>query len=281
MKRYDGKRVYITGGSSGIGKAMATLLVAHGADVVISARGRKRLEQAKTELEVLRVRDDQIIGAVPVDVSNREEVETAAPAITQMLGGLDILVNNAGVAYVDRIEKATPDEYERMMQINYFGMVWTTLAFLPHFREQRTGTIAAVSSTLGIMGVFGYTAYAASKHAVAGFIDCLRQDMLEFGVQVSILFPSDTDTPQFHEENRTKPAETKALAGWATLSTADYVAARFLRSMASGKYTIAPGFANKFVIWAHHKLPWLSRRVIDHDLRKFWRNKPTLAQSEA
>lgn len=270
MSWFSGKRVYITGGSSGIGKSTAQELIKRGAHVFISARGKERLEAALEELRK-GAGPEQIVAGRPLDVSNEDEVRAAAPEILQALGGLDILINNAGVAYVCEPEQATTAEYRRMMDINYFGTVYTTLAFLPHFRQQRSGSIAAVSSTLGMMGLYGYTAYAASKYAITGFSDCLRQDLLRYNVQVSVLFPADTDTPQYHEENQTKPAETKALAGTASLVSAEYVAEAFCDGLAAGRYLIVPGASNKFVIWAHHKMPWLVRWVIDRDLRKFWR----------
>jgi len=276
MSDYKGKRVYITGGSSGIGRSMALQLVGEGAHVFISARGQQRIDDTLEEMRAV-AGPGQRLGGMSVDVSDHDAVQAAAPKVLEALGGLDILINNAGVAYVTQIEGATPDEYRRMMDINYFGTTWTTLSFLPHFQAQRSGTIAAVSSTLGMMGLYGYSAYAASKFAITGFMDCLRQDMLKYGVQVSVLFPADTDTPQLAEENKIKPAETKALAGNVTMATPEYVSKVFLSKLAAGRYHIAPGFENAFVLWAHHKVPWLVRWVIDRDLRKFWRKSEAVA----
>ena len=155
-----------------------------------------------------------------------------------------------------------------MMEVNYFGVVWTTLSFLPHLRAQGHGTIAAVSSTLGLMGLYGYSAYAASKYAITGFCDCLRQDLLRDGIQVSVLFPADTDTPQLAEENKIKPATTKALAGNASLVSPEFVARYFLKQLARGRYHIIPGFENRSIVWMHHKLPWLVRGFIGWSLRR-------------
>ena len=272
MGYYQGKKVYITGGSSGIGKAIAAELVKRGASVAISARGQERLDQAKEELQAL-ASAGQTVAAFAVDVSDHDQVQATAAQVLEALGGLDVLINNAGVAHVGRIEDEGPDAYRRMMDINYFGTVWTTMAFLPHFMDQRSGHVSCVSSALGLMGLFGYTAYAASKHAIVGYADCLRQDMLQYGVGVSVLFPFDTDTPQLHEENRSKPAETKALAGTVKVVSPESVAVAYLNAIARGSYHIIPGLENKAVIWAQHKVPWLVRWVIDRDLRKHWRSK--------
>jgi len=266
-----GKRIYITGGSSGIGKAMAAEALRRGAaGVWISARGRERLESATAELRALAV-SGQIVGSTALDVSDQAACEAAAGEILQGLGGLDILVNNAGVAHVGRLEAATPEEYRRMMDINYFGTVWTTLAFLPHFRAQRSGSVAAVSSTLGQMGLYGYSAYCASKFAVSGFFDCLRQDLLQYGVSVTVLYPADVDTPQYAEENLTKPAETKALAGTASLARPEDVAAASLTAIEAGLYRVAPGFANAAILAVNRLLPGITRWYIDGELRRFWK----------
>ena len=273
MKRLAGKRLYITGGSSGIGKATAIEAVRAGAHVVISARGEGRLNEVLEELKK-HAGEGQIVDAVRVDIADRAQVEETASVILEKLGGLDILINNAGVAHVERIEEASPDVYVRMMEINYLGTVWTTLAFVPHFQKQRSGTIAAVSSTLGLMGLVGYSAYAGSKYAITGFYDCLRQDLLKDGVQVSVMFPADVDTPQLAEENKIKPPETKALASTASLAQPEVVARAFLKGLLGGKYHIMPGFENRSILWAHHKVPWLVRWVIDRDLKKFWKKHP-------
>ncbi len=271
MGFFTGKKVYITGGSSGIGRATALELVEQGAHVAISARGQDRLNETLSAMQNKRANAEQKVFAYRVDVADQEEVKANSQQVLADLGGLDVLINNAGVAYVTSIDNAEPDQYRRMMDINYFGMVWTTLAFLPHFQEQGSGSIAAVSSTLGLMGLYGYTAYAGSKYAITGFCDCLRQDLLKYNVKVSVLFPADTDTPQLHEENKIKPAETKALAGTVKVVSAEFVTQALLSGIAKGRYHIIPGAENGMVVWAHHKLPWLVRWVIDRDLRKFWK----------
>ena len=275
MSWYRGKKVYITGGSSGIGKATAVEAVKRGAHVWISARGKARLDEALAELKALAA-PGQVVGAIVLDVSDQAAVEAAVPVILAGLGGLDVLMCNAGVAHCDRLENTSAAEYRRMMDINYFGAVWTTLAFLPHFRKQRSGSLTAVSSTLGQMGLFGYSAYCASKYAITGFFDCIRQDVLPYQLKVSVLFPADVDTPQLVEENLTKPAETKALSGTASLARPETVAVAYLNGIEAGTYHIEPGMANAGILWANRHLGPVTRWVIDSDLKKFWKKSPPI-----
>jgi 3-dehydrosphinganine reductase len=269
MDWYRGKKVYLTGGSSGIGKAAAQQLISYGADVYIGARGEARLKEVVAELEAGRINEAQIIGSVTVDVAHKASAMKAAEEVLEGLGGLDVLVNNAGIAHPAIAEK-TPDEvYRSMMDVNYFGIVNTTQAFLPYLQKQRGGAICNVSSLLGFMGIFGYTAYAASKHAITGYSDCLRQELLEYNISISVLFPPDTDTPQLHEENKIKPAETKAIAGKVKALTADQVAHCLLKGVSRGKYHLLPGFDSKFTYFMYRHFPWLVHWVIDGPLKKY------------
>jgi len=271
---YAGKKVFVTGGSSGIGKAAALILVKSGAHVLIAARGVERLDEAVAELEAVRIDPGQVISRVSCDVSDPEKMREVAKDAVAQLGGIDVLINNAGVAHPATIHDTTDEVYERMMRINYFGMVHTTRAFLPYFKEQRRGYIANVSSLLGFMGIYGYTAYAASKHAMTGFSDCLRQELLDYNVAISVMFPGDTDTPQLHEENKIKPAETKAIAGKVEAMSAEDVSTALLKGIAKGKYHILAGFDSKFTYFMYRHFPGVVRWVIDRPLKKFRKDNP-------
>jgi len=274
VKFYDGKRVYITGGSSGIGLAAGKLVAAWGGNVVISARGQERLEAALAEIRGAAARPDQVFDLVSCDVSDADQCEAAAEHVRATLGGVDVVIANAGVAHPARILETPVDVFDKMMRINYFGTVHTVRSFLPDLFEQRGGHIGVVSSMLGFMGIYGYTAYAASKFAQVGFADCLRQELIDFGVKLTILYPPDTDTPQLAEENKIKPPETKAIAGEVKTLSAEAVATALLKGMAKGKYHVVPGAMGRFTHWMHRHAPWAVRWVIDGELKKFRRKNP-------
>jgi len=271
MDFYQGKVVYITGGSSGIGLAAARLVVKAGGKVAISARGKERLDAALAELKALGPNVDAI--AIACDVSNPDDSRRAAAEVIAHFGHCDVVIANAGVAHCMRILDTDDDSFERMMRINYLGTVHSIRAFLPHLTERRSGRIGIVSSLLGFMGTFGYAAYAPSKFAQVGFAECLRQELLEFNVGVTILYPPDTDTPQLAAENLTKPAETKAITGNAKTLPAEAVALPLLQGLARNKLSVVPGGMGKFAHFMKRHAPGLVNWVIDGDLKKFQKKR--------
>jgi 3-dehydrosphinganine reductase len=269
MRYFDQKVVYITGGSSGIGLAAAKLAIKAGADVAISARGQARLDEAKAELEALRIRPTQRIAAYSVDVSDPDACEAVARRILADFGRCDVVLANAGVAHPSRILETPTEVYDRMMRINYFGTVHTVRSLLPHFIERGHGRIGVVSSMLGFMGIYGYTAYAASKFAQVGFAECLRQEVVGHDIRVTICYPPDTDTPQLAEENRIKPPETKAISGEVKTMSAEAVAEALLVGLARGKLHVVPGAMGKFTHFMQRHAPGVVRWIIDGELKKF------------
>lgn len=265
MSAYANKRVFITGGSSGIGLALAEQLVDAGAKVCIAARGQARLDEA---LAQLHARGGPKAIALSLDVADREAVARVADQTLSQLGGLDLLINNAGIAHPGAFLELSDERFDSMMAVNYFGSVNVTRAFVPAMIEGGGGQIAMVSSLAGLIGVYGYTAYAASKYAVRGFAECLRQDLMVHGITVHSVYPPDTDTPQLAYENQFKPAQTKAISGTVKPMSADAVAAAILAGVARGHVNIIPGMESKLVAWAARRFPWLTRAFVDSSLRK-------------
>jgi 3-dehydrosphinganine reductase len=269
MRGYEGQVVFITGGSSGIGLAAARAIVRAGGDVAIAARGAERLESARAELVVLKVRPDQQVSAHTLDVSDAEACARVAAEVIATHGRCDSVIANAGVAHPSRILETPTEVYERMMRINYFGTVHAVRAFLPHFFERGAGRVGVVSSMLGFMGIYGYSAYAASKFAQVGFAECLRQELIGRQVTVTICYPPDTDTPQLAEENLIKPPETRAISGEVRTMTPEAVAEALLAGMVRGQLHVVPSLMGRFTHFMVRHAPGLVRWIIDGDLKKF------------
>ena len=239
---YRDKIALITGGSSGIGLALAQALAAAGARVWLLARRKKVLEAALRELPGA---DGGRGGILPADVSDWEQVQAAVARMEREVGVPDLLVNSAGETHPGYVQDIPLEIFEKLMAINYLGTVYATRAVLPGMIARGSGHIVNISSITGFMGVFGYSAYGATKYAVRGFSDALRAEVKPLGVRVSIAFPPDTDTPQLAYENQFKPPETRALAGNAGVLSPQAVAGEIMRGAARGRYVILPGLEAK------------------------------------
>jgi 3-dehydrosphinganine reductase len=257
---FKGKHVLITGGSSGIGLAAGRQLVGAGAKVTLLARRADVLEKARAGLGERAL-------AVPLDVADEAQVHERVGAHLAAHPA-DMLINNAGVVMPGRFLELEARQFREMMDVNYFGTVNMCRVVLPQIVARGGGHVLNVSSMAGVIGVYGYTAYAASKFAIIGFSEALRGEMWPHKVRVSVCCPPDTDTPQLHFENQYKPAETKAIAGNAGLMSADAVATSMLQGMAGGSFQIIPGFTSQAITVAYRYIPGIARWVMDQDQKK-------------
>ena len=266
---FAGWRVLITGGSSGIGLALGRDLARRGAHVCLAARNSERLAKAVAELRQVAPSSDQSICSVELDVTSAGSVTNAVPHVLGALGGLDLLVNNAGYALPGYIDQLDERAYQEMIEVNYLGPVRVVRAFLPHFLAQRAGHIVNVASMLGFMGMFGYAAYAGSKHALSGFSECLRQDLFPFGIRVHLCYPPTTKTPGLEHENLVKPPEAWAIEGKSKAFEPEQVAAAILSGVRRGRFHILVGLDSWFIWIAQRFVPGLVRRVTDRVVRQY------------
>ena len=267
MRDFRGRRALVTGGSSGIGKAVASALARRGAHVAIAARNPARLAAAQAEIASAAT-GGAVVHAVAMDVAARSQAAEGVRAAQAALGGLDLLVANAGIPCAKRFEDITDAELERVMAVNFFGVVHVVRAALPALRERRDGHVAVVSSLAGLISIYGYTAYGASKFALTGFAEALRQEVRRDGIGVSVLYPPDVDTPQLAEENLTKPAETRAVAGNTRILAPEAVAESLLAGIARGRFRIIPGAEGRVADLAARLAPGLVRWIVDRQLSR-------------
>lgn len=187
--------IVITGASAGVGRATARAFAAEGAHIALIARGEEGLAAAKRDVELLGGR----ALVVPADVADADAVEAAAEAAEREFGPIDVWVNVAMVTVLSPVAKMKPDEYKRVIEVNYLGYVYGTLAALKRMLPRDRGRIIQVGSALAYRGIPLQSAYCASKHAINGFMDSLRSELLHAGsrVNVCMLQMPGMNTPQF------------------------------------------------------------------------------------
>ncbi|QNE76803.1 SDR family NAD(P)-dependent oxidoreductase [Streptomyces finlayi] len=185
----QGKVALVTGASSGIGEATARTLAAEGAKVAIAARRTDRLEALRAELEA----GGATVLVLPLDVGDEQAVHAAVASTVETLGSLDILVNSAGLMLLGPVEGADTTDWTRMMDVNVLGLMYMTHAALPHLLRSR-GTVVQISSIAARVVGRGSAAYNASKFAVNGFSEGLRQEVTERGVRVVMIEPGTVET---------------------------------------------------------------------------------------
>ncbi len=248
------QQAIITGGSSGIGKATAKLLVQEGSNVFLIARNQTKLEQTKRELEQEKQYPQQKILTYGADVMNRQQVEQAISFAIDRLGPPDLLLTAAGMAQPDYFENLTPDVFEKTMAVNYFGSLYCLMAIIGSMKKKGKGQIVLLSSGAGLIGLYGYSAYSPSKFAVRGLAESLRGELRLFNIHLAVVYPPDTNTPGLEAENKTKPPETKAITATAKIWTAEDVAQTIVQGIKKKAFMITPGLEMTFLAKFHSLL---------------------------
>lgn len=186
-----GKKAVVTGAGKGIGRALAVALAKEGVHVGLIARTAADLESLSHDL--IHTYGIQV-SIAPADISQRHEVEAAMNKITQELGTVDILINNAGIAQFGLLAEMSPEDWERIMQVNVMGTYYVTRTVLPLMMEQDSGNIINISSTAGERGFATGSAYCASKFAVLGLTESLMPEVRKHNIRVVALTPSTVNT---------------------------------------------------------------------------------------
>lgn len=182
---FRGNAVILTGASRGIGRELAFQLADQGAWLALAARDEGALEEVAAEC---RRRGARVV-AIPADVGEEAQCAALVARAVEALGRIDTLINNAGISMWARFDELRDlSVVERIMRVNYLGSVYCTWHALPHLKQTR-GRIVGVSSLTGKTGVPTRSAYAASKHAMAGFFDTLRIELAGSGVTVTMVYP--------------------------------------------------------------------------------------------
>ena len=187
--------VVITGASAGLGRAIACQFAKRGANIGLLARGRQGLEAAKREVESLGGK----ALALPTDVSDANAVEAAAAQVDSAFGSINIWINNAMVSVFSPVKEMTPEEYKRVTDVTYLGVVNGTLAALRRMLPRDEGKIVQIGSALAYRSIPLQSAYCAAKHAIIGFTDSLRCELIHdrSRIGISVVHMPALNTPQF------------------------------------------------------------------------------------
>jgi short-subunit dehydrogenase len=254
---FQGKTVLITGASSGIGAALCRALAQKGANLIMVARQTAPLDELADELKEITQAQ-----AISLDISDELAVNQIANKIN--LNAIDILINNAGIAQCARFEDLYQTDFRSMIDVNYLGQVWMTRLLLPVMKENGEGQIINIASMAGILGLAGYTGYGASKYALVGFTEALRNELSGSNIGLTLILPSDIDTPQLEREEASKPAATRALSGKVKPLSAEHAAAQILEAIKKRKLeAIVSPLSGRILLRLCRLFPRISKTVLD------------------
>ena len=261
-----GKHVVITGGSSGIGEALAFDLAGRGANLTLLARGAERLAAAR---DAVAAGAPQVeVAGLPCDVSDQAAVRATFATAVADRGPVDALVCSAGITLPGRFLEAEDEVFRDMIDVDYYGTLWPVREVAPSMAERRTGSIVGVSSACALVGVYGYSAYGAAKFAVRGLLESVRTELVPVGVHVGIVYPPDVDTPMLAEENKHKPAETKAISGSIKPISAAQVATAIVTGIEKQQPEIYADAQTRALARTVATAPGIYRRLFDRKVRQ-------------
>jgi 3-dehydrosphinganine reductase len=258
------RHAIVTGGSSGIGLAVVRRLLAAGWRVSVLALGDDDLDRLEREPPS----SPEPLHLEACDVGERADVERAIASAVHVHGDCDLLLTSAGVTRPGEFGDLDAPEFERQVRINYLGTLWPVREVVPSMVDRGSGSIVMISSFAALVGVYGYSAYAPTKHAVRGLAETLRTELRPRGVHVACVFPTDVDTPMLASEEPLKPAATRALSSTAAVLSPEHVADAILRGIASQRFEIHCDTRSRLLARLAGAAPGLSRRILDRVVTK-------------
>ena len=245
MTAQRGGCAFVTGGSSGIGLAAALLLARSCGRIALFARDAGKLAKAAERIRAAAPGTE--VRVFPVDVADEAQVKAVVRRALNETGSPDRIVLSAGAVVLGETLDVPASEHRRVMDTNYFGTLWMAQAVIPHLRPG--SALGLIGSAGGIVGIYGYAAYAPSKFALNGLADILRVELEGRGVTVTLCLPPDTETPMLAAEVKVRSAVTQRMASGATQMTAEAVAACLIGAMERGRFLALPNASVRALWW--------------------------------
>jgi len=252
----------ITGGSSGIGRATAVRLGREGAAVVLCARRADLLEAAAAAVRA----DGGEALAVVADVTKSDDMQRLVESAIARFGPIDVMMCNAGFGVAGAIDDVGPDQMQRLVDVNYMGTYHAIRAVMPQFRRRSRGHIIVVSSIVGKRGVPYMGAYAATKFAQTGLVECLRAELAGSGIHVTVVFPVSTDTEFF--EVMSRETGTAVARAHGPRQDVTVVADAIVRAIHRPVAEVYPHAWSRALVWLNTAAPGICDRFVQRFGRK-------------
>ena len=256
---FKNRTVLVTGASSGIGREAATEFARLGADIVLVARRKEKLEQVENELKKFHV--STLV--CPCDVSKKDQVEKMSKTVLKKFDSIDILVNNAGFAIYGSVSDLTIDEIESQMETNYFGMIYCIKNFLPSMLRQKSGHIVNVASVAASLGLPGIASYCASKFAMLGFSEGLKHELKDTGVGITVVSPIMVRTDFFTHSSFEKMPKYSP-----TSLSSKTVAKAILKAAGSPRLEIIVPSVVRGAVWMKNTFPYFINPILGKSFKK-------------
>lgn len=253
--------VVVTGGSSGIGAAIAMEYAGRGACLSLIARRAALLEE--TARRLVAANPDARVQFRDADVRDEAGLTAAIRSCEADFGPCDRLVASAGIVLPAPFAAQSAEDFNGQVETNFKGTVHAVRAVFAGMSARHTGRIIIIGSGAGLVGIYGYSAYCASKFALAGFAEALRQEARPNGVGVSICFPPDTQTSQFEAELLNRPAEAAAIIGSGGTASARRVARLTIAAVERGRFAIYPGIRMNLLGYFRSLVAPVLRQIFD------------------
>ena len=256
---FKDKNILITGASSGIGKQTAIEFAKLGANIILIARRKEKLDEVEKELKKFNI----LTLVCPCDVSDKTQVKEMSKTVLEKFGSVDVLVNNAGFAIYGYVKDLSVDEIESQMETNYFGMMYCIKNFLPSMLEKKSGHIVNVASVAASFGLPGIASYCASKFAMLGFSEGLKHELNGTGIGITVVSPIMVRTEFFDH-----PSFEKMPKYSPTSLSSKTVAKAILKAANSPRLEIIVPNLVRGAVWFKHTFPYFINPILGKSFKK-------------